>query len=798
MKGTRRSKVWLALAAVVAASLVLAGCPHNNLLDSSGGGGAGNGGGSRGGSDGVQLVITNFVSEEGAANRSASWLGGPQKTIVPEHIDLKGNTDDYVFIASGTGGGTYGPKFVDIAPTSGIASLDISGGGIWEITVDAYAVDKVTGQGGVTGTDKATIMATPDNAEKIVGLAATAKVLTGRATVDLGSGSQVTMTLTNDGVGTQGGVNVDVYFDAQFDKEKIRDDGYKVSVSLYDFVTGEIAQAGGLSSEQEIHNGVGDIGDPEVYTVNDVDKGRYQFRLEVTDPTAGDKVVAYYVDDIYVEGNRITKKDVHIADLFKAPTPPTDLRVYWSKREDTDLKDGFLAAIRWDGVSYNAVGINIEVADISKYYSYVTNNHRVNFGTLNGNPALDLVDTSTLWDEIDRVSDVYNGVVTRLSWKDSPQEATRYPTIWRSGSLLNGSNGITFLMQTGHVYSVRISAAGAQTDSSWVYFGDLTGAATSPGGGYTEFTELKNQGLFDLVEVTYDLEGKYFLYKTGDGNAIGTKATKDDLVEYQEYNPGSAYMVDKKYANISQTPKDDWFLYPQLTTLGVAPTTVTDRIMTWTGWQNKNNPNDNYLVTNNWNATGYTGYSNLHLIPVGAGGSVTVQAETSGTFDVLDATNVLISIEASDTPTAATATWAELQNGDTNPVPGAGGADPKNTGLALAADATRYILNLKRGGATPTVLYVAVGDDPTPDKIGILTSRNSSEFTVNDIQVSLKQGLTERVTFNVKPTEPVAYYQMDGVASGDYTLLVKILTDSGYWQTYQVPFVVKYDDQVIP
>ena len=89
------------------------------------------------------------------------------------------------------------------------------------------------------------------------------------------------------------------------------------------------------------------------------------------------------------------------------------------------------------------------------------------------------------------------------------------------------------------------------------------------------------------------------------------------------------------------------------------------------------------------------------------------------------------------------------------------------------------------------------GDSTTPGDIGTLTDSNSNKFTVRDIQVALKQGLTERVTFSVKVDGPVAYYPMDGVASGDYTLWVKILADSGYWQTYQVPIVVKYDDQTI-
>ncbi len=780
MKGTRRSKVWLALGLVAAACLVLAGCPHNNLLDGGGtGGGAGNGGGSRGGSDGVQLVITNFVSEEGAANRSASWLGGPQRTIAPEHVDLKGNTDDYVFVASGTGGGTYGPEFINVAQGTGTASLNITGGAVWEITVDAYSVDLLKAANPALA-DRDTILA--GDPALVVAQKDDAQVLTGTATVDIGSGSQVTLTLTNDGVGTEGDVDVDIYFDTPADVDKIRDNSYDVTVALYDYVTGD--QIG--TTEDTIITGGTAPGNPDAYNTADVPKGRWQFRLEVTDPSAGDKVVAYYVDDINVEGNRITEDEVRIANLFNAPTDPTALKVYWEKRADTDLKDGFQAHFSWAGVSYNAVGIDMEIADITDYYSYVGGQHKVDLTGVGGTD-LTLATNDTLWTEIDGKQDVYNAVVTSLSWKDSPQNATRYPAIWKSGSLLNGSNGITFLMQTGHVYSVRIKAAGGQADSGWYVLGDTTTAA--PGTG-TEFDALaQTHGLFGLVEVTYDLEGKYSLYKTGAGNTIGDKATKDDLVAYHEYDPTSGYTVDKKYnTNMQTTSEGDWFLYPNSQI-----TNVSERIMTWTGWQNKNDAAMSYLAPT-WGT--YAGHSNLHLIPVGAGGQVTTQSETSGTFDVLNEDTVLISIEANGTTAVAAASWTELANGETN----GGGTNVKGTDPGLQKDNTRYILNLARNNTPPTFLYVAVGKTSTPNDVGILTDKNTNDFTVQDISVTLKKGNTDYVVFDNKVTGSSAavYKDMHNVASGDYTLFVRILASSGYYETYQVPIVVKYNDQVIP
>lgn len=804
MKGTRRSKVWLALGLVAMACLVLAGCPHNNLLDSSGGGGAGNGGGGRGGSDGVRLVITNFVSEEGAANRSASWLGGPQRTIAPEHIDLTDQTtlEKYVFVANGTStsGDTFGPKFIDIAQGTGEVNLDISGSDAWTITVEGYAVDKLTGPLGAA--DRNGILQKQPN--EVTAQKADALVLQGGAILDLGAGgNRVTLTLTNDGVGTNGDVNLDIYFDTDADKTKIEDNTYDVTVALYDLVTGEMV----ATTENKIITGTRPA-DPENYNVTDVPKGNYQFRLTVTDPADSDKAVAYYVDEIVVEGNRAAsttsqhQDGVHIANLFNDPSKPTGFEVYWSKPQAGELKEGYLAYFQWSGLSYNAVGVDIEIADITNWYKYDAAKDKVAF---NGDQELNA--QTDIWTQIDGLPGAgavqKEAVVTNLSWNSFYQDAQEYPAIYRDGSQLTGSSGVVFLMESGHVYSARIRAVGAQAPSDWVVVG-TAGTVVQPqnlagvagGVNATKFERPATVGLFDLYTVTYDLQDQFLLFKTTDGVSIGTKATTDDLLSYHEYKPGTPYQVVMKYGNMTAPVTNDWFLYPQLTSNGQAPTQLNDRRQGWTGWENSHDASQKFTVGNNWGAPGYSGHKNLRLTQVGGGsGGVQVKAETSGTFNVLDDTNVLVAIEADETKTVQDAGWQELTNGDTN---GGVGTDVKTTGLGLGKDNTRYILNLNRGATTKTFLYVAVGDDATADKVGILTDENNSEFIVGDIQVEVKKGLTNVKSFTqVASSAAAAWANMDGMASGDYTLHVKIRTSTGYYQTYQVPLAVKYDDQVI-
>ena len=105
---------------------------------------------------------------------------------------------------------------------------------------------------------------------------------------------------------------------------------------------------------------------------------------------------------------------------------------------------------------------------------------------------------------------------------------------------------------------------------------------------------------------------------------------------------------------------------------------------------------------------------------------------------------------------------------------------------------------MKRGGTPQTWLYVSAGADATDTKVGILQDKNQNDFAVKDITVTLSQGGVDYKTFTKDAGGYSAHAQLDGLRSGDYTLRVKILTSSGYEESYQTTLVVKYDDQVIP
>lgn len=812
MRARKSLGKWLAAALVAAAGVVLSGCPHNNLID--GGGAGGPAGGSRGGNGEVKLIVTNFAADSGGG-RSSSWLA-PSRTIAPDHIDLKAEKDKYVFVAEGTsnGGEAYGPEYITLED-DGSTSLGIAGGGIWTVTVSAYEATKLNGLGvGTTPTD----IMQGKTAKEVKDSGDTALVLQGKATLDLGMNStgSVTVTLTNDGVGIEGNVNVTLNFDAG-DVTKINEDAnnkYSVKVGLYDYNTNQLVQkTGGGDAEDEIKPRGVELTDPEVTSITNVPKGRYQFRVTVTEVASG-KAVAYWVDDIYVEGNRDTKKEVDVSKLFDTPEKPTKAGVYWSRKDSGEAREGFLAYLSWEDMPFNAVGVDVQIADITKWYKTTGADDKVNFGA----GDQDITTATDLWTKIDAlpkagaggagVQPTFEQVVTELKWSDFPQKATGYP-IYKKGSLLNGYPGIVLLMQTGHVYTVRIRAAGGNDSSDWLPIDQTSSAAMTepvvipnvppavpPAGGTQKASKFNDdklrKGIFDLVMLKYSLQDKYELAKTNAGLTKGDKATENDLVVYKPY--GEAITIDLKYTNMATPVQGDWFLYP----LGaVPPADINGRDKGWKGWKGVEDPTKEFKATA-WGS--YDGHKDLTLVPVGAGAGANIQANTADTFNVLTEDTVLVTLEA-DGNAAATAGFLELVNGDTNPN-GGGGADVKTTGLGIQKDpvGNRYILNMddaakNKTAGNATWLYVSVGEDPA--RPGTLNDKNGNEFTVQDIQVRiLERGLITAKTF-IKASSSVAYQQLDGMQSGTYELEVKVLSSTGYWETFKTPLAIKYDNQII-
>ncbi|MBQ7366530.1 MAG: hypothetical protein IJW57_04825 [Spirochaetaceae bacterium] len=816
MKGTRRSKVWLALGLVAMACLVLAGCPHNNLLDSSGGGGAGNGGGGRGGSDGVRLVVTNFVDGGPVASRSIGWLGGPQRTIAPEHVDLKvtERIEEYIFVVSGNGdAGSYGPKIVDISAGTGIAQLPDMNDGYWDITIDAYNVDKLkAAEITMIAMDRNTIMQTPEGEieTKIVAHKEDAVVLSGQASLHLGGNTnQVTLTLTSSSEAKFGDVNVAVYFPDVADRTTIFADGtskYVVKARLVDPASYQTIMGGVGKNETsevtlfDLQNGGGPVdtafvGGSYKYKVYDeaagsyndetVDEnggkllqyrpsadptdptgagltpykipvGKYVLLVEVTDPAGG----TYYAMDreFYVEGNRTTMGVLEIRNLLGAdPKKPTGFEVYYSTPTTTDSLVGYDATFRWapDPADMATVSYEIEIANITALYKNGGNSQVDVDGTVDNNGHTQFTGGEQLWSDTGLyktdMDTIRQNYVTSITWS-TQTHTDGYPFV-RGSLLAGGGNSITLRLDSGNVYSARIRATnGTSKNSDWVYFTDIAGGAgvVPP----TKFAKATATGIFDLVAITYRLQEMDMYTLTADRHndmKVVNDTLVTDLLQVYEYDPTA-----------TEKPLSYGFTKDRLAQtvdeqVLVAKGDIDKKIIpSWQGWQDEKDGAKMFGPVAGQNTKAdmkYDGFTSLTLVPVGAGGSsLKVQVETADTTNVLSLATV-----GFDTDPIAAATLAS-STVTTAGLPAYKTSDPAGVYRNTAGNELVVVLNAdstNRNAAT-TDLYVAIGNSDAAGGVeDTLSDKNGNPITVKNLVVELKQGTsTYKTTAAFTPARP--------------------------------------------
>lgn len=850
-----RGKAWLAVAFGALAALVFTGCPHNDILHS--GGGADSGGKRSEAGGNVEVIVTNFVSKAPAANRSASWLA-PQRSIAPEHVDLSLQTEieKYVFVASGSGDGIYDPEFIDITPVTGVATLKgIPGDGYWNITVEAYDVDKLKAANPALA-DRQTILGR--DVTDVTAQKNTALVLSGSASVQLGgSAKQVVLTLTNDNAGTTGDVDVAIYFSNDNEAQTIFDgtNKYKVSARLIDSVgTTVMGNAGGTSDvmlydtdqriDEEVPGGTYEYRkyNSENKNYSDIDveaignqkllsykpkhpaqvgnpiqfpKGKYMLLVSVTDTATGD--VYYAADpDFVVEGNRTTKGVLEINGILgTAPAKPAGLEVYWKKPGVADILEGFDATFKWGPSDMFAVGYEIEVADITSIYKNdpAGTNKII---TLQGDQVFNTA--KELWennlDQTNRIADP-SQYVTKLSWQVTPQNNVDIPR-WLSGSLLAGNDHITVRLRTGAIYSVRVRAVnGTRRGSDWVYFGTVNnGTDVTNGGTFTKFVQAEANGIFDLVKVTYKLDNNDMYTLTQDRSADfkvngDTQVTGAALLQVFEYDPATDEQLSYAFTGATVTAQtvDDQVL--------VMKGDVDKNIVrSWIGWQDEKThalfgPANTQVTpaggAGQWQKTDwkYDGFKDLVLVPVGAGGSgsVNVQSNTADTTNVLNLQTVGFGIQRPDINANNTVLGRLQVFARSNPE-----GVYKNT----AGNKLVVVLGGNKTAST-TSLYVSIGDYNGVDKVkDTLTDKNGNSITVTDLKVELRrnglQVIKQATGFTpANPTAAPAYAvfdnatggksKLDGMMSGEYTLFVQLTTGEGRTQSTQIPVVVLYADQ---
>lgn len=848
----RKGLKWLACALVGAASMVLLGCPHNNVIehDVSGSGTTG-----RGTNGGAKLVITNFVS-------AGAGVNGPARTVAPEHIDLTkaDKIEEYIFVASGVGdGGVYEPVIVDVVQGTGEVALAGLSNGRWDITVEAYSVAKLKAENPAWNLlDKTAIVADAKDDVKtdIVGHKSAAVVLSGQASLYLGgSTTQVKLTLTPSSEAKFGNVKVAIYFPDANDKATIFAQGasdYVVKARLVDPASYQTIMGGDLNdktTEVELFDRKGGVGsidravpggayEYKIYTPGtgyedkrvDENAGKLLLYKPSDDPSNPDMADAYKIPagkyvllvtvqapdgtiyqaidpDFYVEGNRTTTGVLEIKNLLGTkPKAPTGFEVYYTKPTTTDARDGYDATFAWqpDDSDFSAVGYEIEIADITALYKNDGGNSQIDIdGTPGDNTGHQtFTGGAELWGDTRLTSPGMNGIrsnyVTSITWNNQANNGN-YQFV-KGTLLVGGGNSITLRLQTGHVYSARIRATnGAHSD--WTYFTDF-GANVAPA---TKFANAVTTGIFDLVAITYELKDVDMYTLTANRSAdmlVVDDTLVKDLLQVYEYDTTSnatlsyGFTKGQMAVNIGEQ-------------VLVAKNDLTKKIVeSWQGWQDKDNTAKMFGPVASQNTKDqwvYDGFTNLTLIPVGAGGSsLQIQVETADTTNVFSLATVGFTTDPIAVAPLPTSTVTGLNVYAQSARPGV----YKNTAqtelvLVLDADNTDHT---SRALAT-TDLRVAIGDS---DKAGgvsdTLSDKNGNPITVKNLKVELKQGITtmrSSDTFTPAGTSTNPAYatftntgtgKLGGVARGKYTLYITMTTAGGYEQSIQIPVTILYRD----
>ena len=693
----------------------------------------------------AKVTITNFAQNGNGATRSV--VGGPLRTIAPTVADVKGG--NYVFIAEGTNNKqTMDAARVSIDPTTGRVDLSSLTSGIWVIKITAY--------------DKALLQAenvNPDNpgttVQDILAKVDTCAVLSGSAYVDLRkSNSDVAITLTPHGLGTQGKVTVDLELHID-DQTKIRDRVYNVSLGLYDKVTGAIVDVSDVSL-------VAQAGTTISYGPYTADVGEYIFKMIITDPT-NTNGPWYWSDNLIVEGNRETNGDITLSKLIgEAPKEPTNFAVYWDSTKVDSTQGEFTATFAWDRQSFNEENFELQIFDLTEKYEHT------------GQMMYDgqqFTNATDLWRHI---NDEVTGVLNKEN-----QFSTSYPIWAKDGNLLAGSTKTNYRLKTGHVYVFRIRSSNVNGKSNWVNM--MTTPGQLPASGPTVIASVSrfDKEIVNLFTITYNLQDSFVI---AEENQQIDRAKIETNSFPVAYNPAQPYSLTLLPKGIGVT---SYLLFKKSAT-GTANDVNSEYVSGWTGWREKNNPALEFIQ----GKTTYDKWSDIELITIGgaSSNSAMIDVISAGTYAELlnDATRVLVKTNNLNTPT----TWQ-----DTDKLSGKA-TDVSSTTVGFGKIGNDYALNLKTGGDDTKYLLFSVGEDIAgggPEE-GKMKDAEGREFKVSKVELSLEQN--GWVTKSAIGT-PQGVIDLTGLMGGNYTLRVYAYNEQGYRFSYQTELIIKYDDELI-
>lgn len=718
----------------------------------------------------AKVTITNFENDGNGATRSV--VGGPLRTIAPEEIPVADLAADYVLLATGySHRATMAPKIISV-DTAGRADLTGLDAGVWTLTINAYNKTELQR----LDPDYATA---PD---QIVGTGDDALRLTGSAIVDLTrSSSQVNITLTSDGVGTEGTVNFDVVLD-QDDLQKINTSTYHVTFGIYDTVTGNV-----IAGSEKDESVAAQAQMPEInFTANGarITTGSHIFKVTIKDP-AGKLGPWTWSDVILVDGNTVTDNSgtgrVQVDKIIgEPPTEPENFAAYWKK--DTTTETEYTVTFAWDRKSFNESHFELQILDITDKFTATAGDGNAQYDS----QALN-VNADDVWTKIKAQTpdEDEKGILTAENFA-----SVNFPVYGKAGTLNAGGTSVDYRLKPGQVYAVRLRSANKQGKSDWVHF-NVAGEPASKPAVMTNVEKLKSY-IVNVFNVKYNLNG-FMLLKDGATNPYNQLNDKlTTALESAQFDPDTPHTLTRAVDTQSELGKgltmnggaNKYRLYES----SFAGTAAADQsIQGWNNWLDELNRTKKYA-----NTDPYKDFKNVSLIPGGASSSAIIDILTSGTHaNLLTDKTVWLDLNPNPDTRVAIHSWV-----DTDVEHHKVTTDVSRLGIIAQVGHVGGKLAIElRAAALPAdtqYLHLTVGTDPD-DQAGKFTGGTKDRFA-------------DYVTYTIEATDgnvikradgrPSASIEVTGMNSGDYIL--RVVAEAGpYKFSYQVPFMIKYTDETV-
>ena len=434
----------------------------------------------------LTITVSNYTQvisgTPSASSRSARTIAGSTTSISDElEFYVYGSATDgsslaptRVYVTTPTGGNGY----------SGVVTLNISSAN-WYLTLAAI-------KGG-------------DSASSVADVEANA-VLAGRANVDLRTGSEVTFTLSVDGLKKEGAVTLTLKPLGNWWKDIQGAEAYTIKAGIYDRVEDSDVTSDGKGSGtktiQEIESDK--FSDGYSYALTTMAPGTYLFKVAFENSTNGRTF--YWSDIIKIYPGQSLVQNVDIPNIIgTTPKAPTAFFAQYKGSEKgmatyadmSQYLNRYVADFNWTDESNNEKYFEIDIAELADKFE------ESNLSSM----------SDTSW--------FTSGVTTYNAasyWTTTAGNVIRFQSdSTNPSSLLSGSQHAEFLLELGKRYYARIRAVNDAGESAYTYL-DLTHAAAD---GYLPFASSVN-----LFRIKYDLNGGTF-YSGGSASTSGVNYIRE-------------------------------------------------------------------------------------------------------------------------------------------------------------------------------------------------------------------------------------------------------------------------------